>query len=141
MKLLVDECLSEELTKLARERGYLESSHIRWLGKAGAKDWELLPIILAGDWTFVTKNSIDFRGPIDNPGSKGEYRKTTIHAGLICLNGPIGMDLEMQYELLSVVLDELGKIDDLINQVLEVTMSNVDSAEIVVVRYFLPDDK
>ncbi len=67
MKLLVDECLSEELTKLARERGYLESSHIRWLGKAGAKDWELLPIILAGDWTFVTKNSIDFRGPIDTP--------------------------------------------------------------------------
>ncbi len=47
----------------------------------------------------------------------------------------------MQYELLSVVLDELGKIDDLINQVLEVTMSNVDSAEIVIVRYFLPDDK
>ncbi len=29
MKLLIDECLSEELAKLARGRGYIESSHVR----------------------------------------------------------------------------------------------------------------
>ena len=52
MKLLVDECLSEELSKLARQRGHAESSHVRWIGKTGAKDWELLPVILDGDWTF-----------------------------------------------------------------------------------------
>jgi hypothetical protein len=51
------------------------------------------------------------------------------------------MDLEMQYELFLVALDELGNIDDLINQVLEVTMNNLDSAEIVIVRYCLPEDK
>jgi predicted nuclease of predicted toxin-antitoxin system len=55
MKLLIDECLSEELTKLARERGHPESSHVRWIGKSGAKDWELPPVILEGDWTFVTR--------------------------------------------------------------------------------------
>jgi Domain of unknown function (DUF5615) len=137
MKLLVDECLSEELTKLSIERGYVESSHIRWLGKAGAKDWELLPIILDGDWTFVTKNSIDFRGPPDAPGSKGEYQRAAIHAGLICLNGPVGMDLNMQLELFALALDDLGD-DDLINQVLEMTISNSDSAEIVILRYALP---
>ena len=85
MKLLIDECLSEELAKLARQRGHHESSHVRWIGKTGAKDWELLPVILDGDWTFVTNNSIDFRGPAHAPGSKGEYRKTAVHAGLICL--------------------------------------------------------
>ena len=35
MKLLIDECLSEELAKLARGRGHPESSHVRWIGKAG----------------------------------------------------------------------------------------------------------
>jgi hypothetical protein len=75
MKLLIDECLSEELAKLARDSGHSETSHVRWIGKTGAKDWELLPIILADDWTFVNKNSVDFRGPAATPGSKGEYRK------------------------------------------------------------------
>jgi hypothetical protein len=54
MKFLID----EELTKLAHARGYGESSHIVWLGRAGLKDWELKPLILQDDWTFVTKNSV-----------------------------------------------------------------------------------
>lgn len=28
----------------------------------GLKDWELKPNILEGDWTFVTRNSVDFHG-------------------------------------------------------------------------------
>jgi hypothetical protein len=36
--------------------------------------------------TFVTRNSIDFRGPSDAPGSKGQYADVAVHAGLICLN-------------------------------------------------------
>lgn len=87
MKFLIDECLSEVLAKLARERGHEEASHIRWIGKGGAKDWELLPVILEGDWMFVTKNAYDFRGPSDAPGAKGEYVKAELHAGLVCLNG------------------------------------------------------
>jgi hypothetical protein len=69
-----------------------------------------------GDWKFVTKNSIDFCGPADAPGSKGEYRKAMIHAGLICLNGPVGMDLDMQIKLFETALDELDQNSDLINQ-------------------------
>ena len=65
MKLLVDECLSEELAKAAIGRGHGESSHVRWIGKGGLKDWDLLPIILGGDWTFVTRNAYDFRGPAE----------------------------------------------------------------------------
>ena len=63
MKLLVDECLSEELTKLAQRRGHAEASHVAWIGKRGWKDWELKTVIIDGNWTFVTSNSIDFRGP------------------------------------------------------------------------------
>jgi len=140
MKLLIDECLSEELAKLARARGHADSSHVRWIGKGGAKDWELLPIILDGDWTFVTRNSVDFRGPPDAPGSQGEYRRATLHAGLICLNGPVGMDLDMQIELFAAALDELGDAGDLVNAVIEATIHASRDTEIVIVRYALPSE-
>jgi len=140
MKLLIDECLSEELAVLARDRGHPESSHVRWIGKGGAKDWELLPVILDGDWTFVTKNFIDFRGPANASGPKGEYRKTTVHAGLICLNGPVGMDLEMQIELFEAALEAVEGNDDLINQVIEVRLDHGGDAEIQIVRYVFPSE-
>ena len=124
MKFLIDECLSPELTKRAHERGYGQSSHVVWLGRSGLKDWELKPLILEGDWTFVTKNSIDFRGPVRAPGSRGQYADVAIHAGLVCLNGPPGMDLDMQIELFDQAMDELDADCDLVNQVLEITLEN-----------------
>ncbi len=63
MKFLIDECLSEGLAKHARKMGYWESAHVRWIGKGGAKDWELMPIIIDGDWTFVTRNAFDYGLP------------------------------------------------------------------------------
>ena len=136
MKFLIDECLSPELARLARERGYGESTHIAWLGKSGWKDWSLKPVILDGDWTFVTQNAVDFRGPPASPGSKGQYADVTIHAGLICLNGPsTGMDLDMIMELFEVALRALEQDGDLVNQVLEVTL---EGDEIRILRYILP---
>ncbi len=138
MKFLVDECSSPELTRLARAEGYGESSHVAWLGRAGQKDWQLKGLILDGDWTFVTKNSVDFRGPPDRPGSKGQYADVVLHAGLICLNGPPGMDLDMQIELFGQVLDELELSPDLVNQVLEITW---EEEELRVLRYRLPESE
>lgn len=135
MKFLVDECLSPELTKLAHSKGYGESSHVVWLGHAGSKDWELKPLIVRGDWTFVTKNSIDFRGPAEKLGTSGQYADVEIHAGLICLNGPPGMDLDMQLELFEQALDELAADADLVNQVLEITY---EEDALHVRRYHLP---
>jgi hypothetical protein len=137
MKFLVDECLSPELTKLAQDGGYGESSHVVWLGRAGLKDWELKPLILENDWTFVTKNSVDFRGPAEKPGARGQYADVAIHAGLICLNGPPGMDLDMQIELFEQALDELAADPDLVNQVLEITW---EEDALHVRRYQLPAD-
>ena len=135
MKFLVDECLSPELVKLAHARGHGESTHVVWLGRGGLKDWELKPVILDGDWTFVTRNSVDVRGPVDTPGVKGQYAGVEIHAGLICLNGPSGMDLDMQLELFEQALDELEADPDLINQVLEITC---EEDALTVRRYSLP---
>jgi len=136
MKFLVDECLSPELVRRAHAAGYGESSHVVWLGRGGWKDWELKPFILGGDWTFVTRNAVDFRGPVAAPGSKGQYAGVAIHAGLICLNGPFGMDLDMQIELFDQAMDEIAADGDLVNQVLEVTLED-DSLHVR--RYRLPD--
>lgn len=136
MKFLIDECLSQELAKIAIEKSYVESSHVVWRKRSGYKDWELKPIILDGDWTFVTKNSVDFRGPKDKPGTKGQYADVAIHAGLICLNGPPGMDLDMQVELFEEALAELEANPDLVNQVLEITAEDDDNLRVL--RYALP---
>jgi hypothetical protein len=135
MKFLVDECLSPELVKIAHASGHGESSHVVWRGWAGLKDWELKPIILDGDWTFVTRNSEDFRGSVDTPGAAGQYAGVEIHAGLICLNGPCGMDLDMQLELFEQALEQLQADPDLINQVLEITL---EEDALTVRRYALP---
>ena len=81
MKLLIDEWMSPELARLAITRGYVQSSHVTRQGKSGWKDRELKSFILAGDWTFVTRNSADFRGMADRPGTKGQYADVALHAG------------------------------------------------------------
>ena len=135
-KFLIDECLSPDLAALARERGFFESSHVTWLGKAGWKDWELKQFILEQDWTFVTRNSTDFRGPSDQPGSKGQYADVPIHAGLVCINGPDSMSAEDETELFGIVLDELGP-NEMVNQAIEITLSDADGG-FELVRYALP---
>ena len=84
---------------MARERGHHETSHVVWIGKSGWKDWDLKRVLLDEDWVLVTKNSEDFRGPREAPGTKGQFADVVLHAGLICLNGPVGMDLALQREL------------------------------------------
>lgn len=136
-KLLIDECLSAGLAVMARERGHHEASHVVWIGKSGWKDWELKRVLLDEDWVLVTRNSVDFRGPRNSPGSKGQYANVPLHAGLVCLNGPVGMDLAMQRELFAEALDELEVESDLTNQILEVTLEE-NGEGIQIVRYCHP---
>ncbi|GAJ96120.1 DUF5615 family PIN-like protein [Rhizobium rhizogenes] len=125
MKLLVDECLSPQLAQRARDAGFGESSHVTWMNKAGWKDWELKGFILEGDWTFVTINSVDFRGPRSNPGSSGEYAGVDLHAGLICFNAPDGIRRDAQLEMLDAaiqIIEEHG--GEIINMLIEVTLED-----------------
>lgn len=117
-KLLIDECLSPELVDMARNAGHSESTCVRDRGWSGKKDWELIAIAVAGDYTLVTHNAADFRGGgPERPG--GAHARQELHAGLVCLNAP-RMSLAKQRELFVIVLDELAGLPDLINQALEV---------------------
>jgi hypothetical protein len=122
LKFLIDECLSPKLVELAISRGFMESSHVVWIGKAGLKDWELKKIVVDDDWTFVTNNSADFRGPSDEPGTAGQYADVFLHAGLICLNSDTRMNQTIQVDLFASALDELGVESQLVNEVLEVDL-------------------
>lgn len=139
MKLLIDECLSPKLVLRAQEAGHGESNHVVWMNKAGWKDWELKPFILEGNWTFVTINSVDFRGPRDQPGSVGEYADVDIHAGLICFNGPDDINRDTQCAMLDAALQAIeAEGGDIINKVVEVTLTD---SELEVEIYSLPAEE
>ena len=138
-KFLVDECLSPDLAEAARQHGFPESSHVVWMGKAGWKDWELKTFILDGDWTFVTRNSVDFRGLAEDPGTKGQYADVALHAGLICINGPATMSAEAQLEMFEALLLELSDPADMVNEVIEVTLDELGE-EFTIERYPLPTE-
>jgi hypothetical protein len=135
MKFLVDECLSPKLAQMARDHGHLESSHVVWVGQQGLQDWNLVTFAVDGDWTLVTKNSYDFRGPAEAPGTGGFYVGVEVHPGLVCLNGD-DMDRQMQLDLFAAVLDDIGADGDLVNVGLEATLT--DTGEIDIERYALP---
>jgi hypothetical protein len=137
-KFLIDECLSPSLVDDARAAGHTESTCVRDRGLAGTKDWHLMTLVIAEDFTLVTNNSKDFRG--EGPGEPGGlHAKQPIHAGLVCLNcaAPGGMDLDMQRELFQVALEQLEGRNDIINQALEVTLEE-DGAGVRVVFYDIP---
>lgn len=118
-KILIDENLSPSLAADAQQRGFL-CSHVNHLGKRGKKDWELKRVILDGDWTFITNNGVDFRGPANQTGSSGEYADVRLHAGLVCIDAPFGLNLALQRQIFGLILDEFVKNGDLTNHVLQV---------------------
>lgn len=136
-KLLIDECLSPELVQMAVEAGHVESTCVRNRGWAGRKDWELMTVVVAGDFTLVTNNSEDFRG-----GGQGDlgglHAIQQIHAGLVCLNAPHDrMSLAKQRELFEFALNELANLPDLVNQALEI-FENEDG-QVSVEIYDIPE--
>jgi hypothetical protein len=137
-KILIDENLSPSLASGAQRKGFL-CSHVNHLGKTGTKDWELKRVILDGDWTFVTNNSTDFRGPVNEPGSSGEYADVRLHAGLVCIDSPFGLNLDLQRQIFGLILDELVKNGDLINQVLQVDVRKDGRVELE--RFALPAEE
>jgi len=135
-RLLIDECLSPDLVQMAVAAGHVESTCVRHRGWAGTKDWQLIEYVVANDYTLVTHNSVDFRG--QGPGNLGgEHTKQTIHAGLVCLNSALVMDLERQFDLFQLVLRELASMDDLVNQALEVFESEEGIVELEI--YDIPE--
>jgi len=81
---------------------------------------------------------VDFRGPAEQLGSRGQYADIAIHAGLVCINGPARMTARTQVELFATVLDAIQPLAHLVNEVIEVRLSE-ESGEFEIVRYRLPE--
>lgn len=85
------------------------------------------PIILENDWTFVTRNAVDFRGSRTDPRKKGQYADVDLHAGLVCINLPDGSRRPEQEMLFQFVLNRLDGKPDLVNEVIEVWLTDTDT--------------
>lgn len=137
-KILIDENLSPSLAADAQQKGFV-CSHVNHLGKTGTKDWQLKRVILEGDWTFVTNNSADFRGPANQPGSSGEYADVRLHAGLVCIDVPFGLNMDLQRQIFGLILDDLVKNGDLTNHVLQVDVRK--DGRVQLERFALPAEE
>lgn len=108
-RLLIDECLSPRLVGLAHARG-LEATHVNYLGLRTTPDHLLMPIIVGGDYTFVTNNRADFIRL---------YRYVDLHAGLLVVVPAV--HYEEQRRLVEIALDAIASAgDDATNELVEV---------------------
>ncbi|MBX5173543.1 DUF5615 family PIN-like protein [Rhizobium sp. NZLR1b] len=124
MKFLIDECLHTSLVAVAQDHGH-DCFHINWLGLSGETDWDLMPRIVAEDFTFVTNNARDFRKL---------YAKEELHAGLVIIVPQVLPAL--QRELFSAVLQELAISEGIVNEVVEIA---IEGGEAILTRYALPE--
>ncbi|MFG1303014.1 DUF5615 family PIN-like protein [Xanthobacter autotrophicus] len=123
MKFLIDECLHTALVGVAQARGH-QADHVTWLGLGGETDWDLMPRIVAGDFTFVTNNARDFRKL---------YAKEEIHAGLVIIVPQVTP--ARQRALFDALLEAISTEAALVNEVIEIVE---DAGEAVLFRYSLP---
>jgi hypothetical protein len=112
------------LVEVAATRGH-EAHHVNWLGLGGETDWDLMPRIVDGDFTFVTNNASDFRRL---------YSRHPLHAGLIIIVPQVPP--AMQRELFNAILDEFNQADEPVNEAIEV---RIEDQQIIIERYALPD--
>ncbi len=123
MKFLIDECLHTTLVAVAQDHGH-ECFHVNWIGLSGEADWDLMPRIVEENFTFVTNNARDFRRL---------YANEELHPGLVIIVPQVVPAL--QRELFEAVLADLEPNEDLLNEVIEITLSG-EAAEMT--RYTLP---
>lgn len=124
LKFLIDECLSPDLVQLALDAGHSETTCVRNRGWSGLKDHQIMRIVLEGDYTLVTHNARDFRGP-NVGGQAGLYSRQEFHAGLVCLTAD-EMSLELQREMFNAALADLSDEADLTNMCLEIVASETE---------------
>ena len=123
MRFLIDECLHPTLAEVAHAAGH-EAHHVNYLGLASMKDHDLMPVVLEGDFIFVTNNAADFRRL---------YRGQPLHAGLVIIVPQVSPSSQRQ--LFAAALDEIGANDGMLNEALEVLVENGD---VIFNRYVWP---
>jgi len=114
MRFLIDECLSIDLVLVASQAGH-EAQHVAHVGKAGWKDWNVVRYAAQGDFVLVTNNAGDFRRL---------YGTQPLHAGLVIIVPNVNRAVQQQ--LFRGALDELARLGEPINRVLEVDIEGDD---------------
>lgn len=107
-RFLIDECLSPALAAHAQSRR-LDATHVRFLGKAGTLDYNLVDLILDGSYVFVTNNARDFLRI---------FSRLELHNGLILILPKAR--LNDQITLFEAALDFVATLDHTMNRVIEV---------------------
>ena len=125
---------------MAVAAGHIESAHVTRRGMAGWTDHLLMHKIIEGNWTFVTRNSNDFR---PQPGSSSHapcHVGQQLHAGLVCPNLPMGSRCPDQMAHFDAALNHVGNPGDLVNQVLEVDADLTNADQVILKIYNFPKD-
>jgi predicted nuclease of predicted toxin-antitoxin system len=125
MRFLIDECLSLDLVSVAEQAGY-EAQHVARIGRAAWKDWNVARLAAEGEFVLVTNNATDFRRL---------YARQPLHAGLVIIIPNVNRVTQRQ--LFRGALDELARVGEPVNQVLEV---DLDNDEVTFTLYDLPED-
>ncbi len=92
--------------------------------------------IVEEDWTFVTRNSDDFRPRRGSVSAAPCYIGVAIHAGLVCLNPPAGVRGDIHVLYFKAALESILSDPDMVNQVLEVWPG--EDGKVTVERYAFP---
>jgi predicted nuclease of predicted toxin-antitoxin system len=124
VRFLIDECLHLSLVPVAQAHGH-DAYHVNWLGLSGTADWKLMARIVDEDFTFVTNNARDFRRL---------YTAQPLHAGLVVIVRQVSPQL--QRRLFETVLDRFGGGPAIVNEVIEVDLSDDNAA--IIEQYELP---
>jgi predicted nuclease of predicted toxin-antitoxin system len=125
-RFLIDENLSPRLAVIAREQGY-EAAHLRDIGLLKAKDWDLLKVIIDGDWTLVTNNVEEFR--------QRYRRQAALHAGVVFLEG-VDAGRNAQIKSFTAALDDIDASPEIVN--VEILVQPENSGTYIVRRFDLP---
>jgi predicted nuclease of predicted toxin-antitoxin system len=112
-RFLIDECLSPDLTGVARGRGH-DAGHVTHYGRGGVKDWYLVPFIIQNELIFVTNNARDFRRL---------YAALDLHPGLVVILPAVKQP--RQSELFRQALAAIDQQRDIINKLIEVDADGV----------------
>lgn len=109
IKILLDECVSPRLAGVVNARG-LEATHVNFLGLRSQPDTALVPVIVGGNYTFVTNNRVGFV-PL--------FKYVELHAGLLVIVPAV--DFPEQRRLLELALDAIAASGgDATNELVEV---------------------
>ena len=127
LKILIDECLSPELTEIVKKEFGCYSVHVPWLGtpprgQNAWKDPDIVQKILSDDYILVTNNRRDFVVKYF-PTSGAE-----VHPGLIIIIEK--SILEVEIALFRSVMAYVEAMGDTVNKLVEIDLAgNIREAE------------